>query len=259
MVVARLAGSIALWVLMQIATVTSILLIPFIHLTAVLYRLVGIRVEVEYSRFSFTRMVHLFALFAVVGLGYGLATGWHEVVVQPISQAASRVFPSSFHGTHAELQIRAVAKQYGVPPELALAIAQWETGMSHYDRFGQVKRSHADAIGMFQLKMDTASDMGIDPYDPAENILGGVRYIRFLMTHFDHPSKRKGYNVPEQLKPYFRQDPVAVLTAAAYHAGIGRVTRSRGIPDQPGGEWDEPLWRETIKYTIGILHLMRRF
>jgi soluble lytic murein transglycosylase-like protein len=71
--------------------------------------------------------------------------------------------------------------------------------------------SHAGAQGLMQLIPATAERFGVaDPFDPAENIRGGVAYLDWLMEEFD-------------------RDPVLVL--AAYNAGEGAVRRSGGVPD----------------------------
>jgi hypothetical protein len=71
--------------------------------------------------------------------------------------------------------------------------------------------SHAGAQGLMQLIPATAERFGVnDPFDPAQNIRGGVAYLDWLMEEFD-------------------RDPVLVL--AAYNAGEGAVRRSGGVPD----------------------------
>jgi hypothetical protein len=66
--------------------------------------------------------------------------------------------------------------------------------------------SHAGAQGLMQLIPATAERFGVDdPFDPAQNIRGGVAYLDWLMEEFD-------------------RDPVLVL--AAYNAGEGAVRRS---------------------------------
>ena len=44
--------------------------------------------------------------------------------------------------------------------------------------------SSAGAIGLMQLMPRTAAGIGIDPYDPLQNVLGGVFYLRTLLDSF---------------------------------------------------------------------------
>jgi hypothetical protein len=45
-------------------------------------------------------------------------------------------------------------------------------------------RSRAGAIGLMQLMPATASELGVDPFEPAQNIEGGVRYFSELLKMF---------------------------------------------------------------------------
>ena len=80
--------------------------------------------------------------------------------------------------------IRAAAKQYGVPPELALAVAEQESGFNPTlvnPKKVKTAAGEEQAIGTFQFLPSTAKARGIDPYDPRQNIDGGAKYLRELM------------------------------------------------------------------------------
>ncbi|HTJ83947.1 MAG TPA: lytic transglycosylase domain-containing protein [Polyangiaceae bacterium] len=103
--------------------------------------------------------------------------------------------------------IRQAATLYQLPEELVRAVIKVE---SDYDPRAV---SSAGAIGLMQLMPETAARMQVrDPYDPRENIFGGVRYLRVLANLMNGDLD---------------------LTIAAYNAGEGAVTRAGGIPNYP--------------------------
>src|SRR5262245_31959641 len=104
---------------------------------------------------------------------------------------------------YAEL-VRRLAPAYGIRPRLALAVIAVESN------FEPRARSPKDARGLMQLIPDTATRFKVrNAYDPAENIHGGLAYLRWLLA-------------------YYRGQ--VTLVAAAYNAGEGAVDRHRGVP-----------------------------
>lgn len=109
-----------------------------------------------------------------------------------------------------------IAQRYGLETEFILRVIEAESG-------GNPNAvSPKGAIGLMQLMPETARALGVqNPYDPVQNIEGGVRYLRHLIDRF---GDRR-------------------LALAAYNAGPGNVQRYGGVPPFP----------ETLRYLEKIL------
>ena len=70
------------------------------------------------------------------------------------------------------------AAAQGVDPSLAIAVANAESGGN------QNAVSSAGAIGVFQLMPATAAGLGVDPTVLAQNIHGGILYLRQLIGQY---------------------------------------------------------------------------
>ena len=80
--------------------------------------------------------------------------------------------------------IRQAAQTHGIPAELALAVAEQESGFNPTVIGPLIEEGPAKgqrAIGTFQIIPSTATRLKIDANDPRANIDGGVRYLRELM------------------------------------------------------------------------------
>lgn len=107
--------------------------------------------------------------------------------------------------TRFDTMIEAHAAAHDVRPELVRAVIQVESA------FNPRATSNKGAMGLMQLMPGTASDLGVaNPYNPEENIRGGVAYLRQLLDRFGgneelalaaynagpHAVERHGDNIP---------------------------------------------------------------
>lgn len=100
--------------------------------------------------------------------------------------------------------IRRIAQAHGVDEALVRAVIHAESA------FNPNALSTAGAQGLMQLMPATGRQYGVtDPWDPIQNIEGGVRYLRFLLDFFDGDTQ---------------------LATASYNAGENAVLRFSGIP-----------------------------
>jgi TPR repeat protein len=111
------------------------------------------------------------------------------------------------------------APAYAIDPRLALAIVAVESD------FHPRARSPKDARGVMQLIGDTAARFDVkNRMDVADNVRGGLAYLRWLLAYFKGEVK---------------------LVVAAYNAGEAAVDKYRGIPPYP----------ETREYVRRVLRL----
>jgi soluble lytic murein transglycosylase-like protein len=115
-----------------------------------------------------------------------------------------------------------LAPRYAVDPKLALAVIAVESD------FAPRARSVKDAQGLMQLIPETAARFNVrNPFDPQDNVKGGLAYLRWLLS-------------------YYRGQ--VALALAAYNAGERAVDRYGGIPP----------YAETREYVRKIRALFRK-
>ncbi len=118
--------------------------------------------------------------------------------------------------------IQSAAQRYALDPLLIKAVIKVESG------FDSQARSHKGALGLMQLMPGTARDMRVsNPFDPAQNIHGGSRYLRQMYDTFG------------DLR----------LALAAYNAGPERVRAAGAVPGIP----------ETVEYVDRVMRLYSQY
>lgn len=137
-----------------------------------------------------------------------------EEGIAPHKEAARRDHQEGFSQT-----LDGLAKRYAVDPNLVRSVIVAESG-------GDPNAvSPKGALGLMQLMPATASHLGVDdPFDPIQNLEGGIKYLAQLIDRYDGDVEK---------------------ALAAYNAGPGAVDRHGGIPP----------FRETQAYVKKVLSL----
>lgn len=119
--------------------------------------------------------------------------------------------------------IRRIAEEHRVDFALVKAVMHVESAFNPY------ARSSKGALGLMQVLPETARRYGIDDiYDPAQNIVAGVKHLKYLLETF---KERR------------------TLALAAYNAGENAVLRHRGVPPYP----------ETQAYVRKVMQYQRQY
>jgi len=143
-----------------------------------------------------------------------------EASPTPLSVKSESSTGSATKGGKFEDIIQQASEKYKVDVDLIRAVIKTESG------YNPKAVSHCGAMGLMQLMPGTAKGLGVtDPFDPKENIFGGVKLLHRLLGKYKN-------NIS--------------LALAAYNAGSGAVDRYGGIPP----------YQETqtyIKRVMGIL------
>ena len=118
--------------------------------------------------------------------------------------------------------VKKLSPEFGVDPRLTMSVIKAESN------FEPLAVSQKNAQGLMQLIPETSVRFNVKkPFDPEQNIRGGLAYLRWLLAYFEGD---------------------VALVAAAYNAGEGAVNRYRGIPP----------FLETREYVKRIVALFKK-
>jgi hypothetical protein len=115
-------------------------------------------------------------------LNFAVPVEWIPVNAQPVASSSRELSevrdPAPSRKEPAD-EIDRAASVYNIPSELIRAVIAVEsTGDT-------AAPSRKGRIGLMGLTRNIANDMFVDdPFDPAQNIMGGTRYLRYLANEF---------------------------------------------------------------------------
>ena len=135
----------------------------------------------------------------------------------------NKTFVRDFNAGKYDLFIERMGTKYGLDPALIKAVIRAESDWDH------TAVSSAGAMGLMQLMPGTAKKMDVEnPFDPAQNIEAGARYLRLMLDTFSGD---------------------IMLALAAYNAGPNAVKKYNGIPP----------YEETRNYVKRVLKYYREY
>jgi len=146
---------------------------------------------------------------------------YEKVISEPLAQGGPVKAQMITGRPYAEV-VATAARLHNLPPALLHAVIKAESG------YNPKARSRAGAVGLMQLMPDTAREMGVqDRLDPEDNVQGGARYLKQMLTLFDND---------------------ITLAVAAYNAGPDAVLRRGAVPP----------FAETRRYVPTVLREYRK-
>lgn len=148
----------------------------------------------------------------------------YRVYMKEDSSAPARVVKSAKPDTDKyDHLIAESCRLHGVDFALVKAVIRAESCFDPY------AISSKGAEGLMQLMPETSKRLNVaNPFDPHENIRGGVKYLKYLLGRFNSDIK---------------------LSLAAYNAGETTVAQVNGIPN----------YRETKNYVAEVLRYYQAY
>jgi len=124
--------------------------------------------------------------------------------------------PEPMSASAARDLVERIAHEENFFPEFVVAVARAES------RFQSDVVSPRGAVGLMQLEPETAKHYGVNICDPADNVRGGVRFLRDLHSRYRNP----------------------LFILAAYNAGEKALLEHGGVPPFP----------ETVSFVAAVVN-----
>lgn len=135
--------------------------------------------------------------------------------------------------------IQMASKATGVPASLIGAVMATESSGHQNDI------SSTGAIGLMQLLPDTARDLGVNPWIPAQNILGGAEYLAQKTQQFGNwilglYAYNEGPGTVEAYLSKYKNDPTSLISALYWYGiksgqgdYVGKILQNLGLDITP--------------------------
>lgn len=149
-------------------------------------------------------MIRLFVCVSIF-LGLLFVESSQQALRKPSKQVRYKYLGPISARKHFKHLVKSVARQHKIDSALLESVIEMES------RWNPNVKSSAGAVGLMQLMPSTCKRYGVeDPLDPRQNIVGGTKYLKYLLELFDN-------NIE--------------LALAAYNAGHAKVLQAgRKIP-----------------------------
>ena len=136
----------------------------------------------------------------------------------------------------------------GVPPAIALAVAQKESGVSQWTPSGGLVTGSSGEVGVFQLMPGTAASLGVDPTDLTQNIQGGITFLAQLYQKYgDWAQALSAYNCGSPTgSPSYANSVLAIAGSVAPAVSPPDLSVDSGDSSAAGVSFSTPV-------TIGLI------
>ena len=132
--------------------------------------------------------------------------------------------------------IAEASRRFDIPQAWIEAVIASESGGRTHLNVAPIT-SRAGAMGLMQLMPRTYRDLaktyglGLDPYDPRDNILAGTAYLSAMRARFGYPGLFGAYNAgPTRFAAHLRTGAALPAETQAYIRVLARRPGSAGMP-----------------------------
>jgi soluble lytic murein transglycosylase-like protein len=179
-------------------------------------------------------------LLSLTGAGVCLAQG------EPLIAEQSKREPGV--GLFADFVAEA-AQRFGVP-------ALWINAVMMEESAGDVRAvSRQGAIGLMQIMPDTWEDLrsrhglGLDPFDPRDNILAGAAYLREMHDRYGSPGFLAAYNAgPKRYEEYLTTARELPVETQLYIATLAPMIGAPQVAGRSPIARRDTLWQQSALF-----------